>query len=315
MSRGYLSLHPLIPWMDVGTFPNWRDLFGNSGDLVVEIGFGLGDYLVREAQSTPERNFLGVETGWLPIKRTLRKISFSGVTNVRIVRAPAMVALERLLGERAVAAVNCLFPCPWPKKRHTKNRLFSHEFLLLLNSRMADEGEILVVTDDQAHLDWLKEQVPGSGFESCDRVVQPQFSTKYEKKWVLQGKSDFYALRLLKRRHVPLREKEEFNLITYQVEYFSPEDFHPERCYGNPAVEFKEFLYDPLRQKAMIRCVVGEDGLVQNFWVEIVKEGRLWHIRPAKGCSLLPTFGVQKALDMVYGFVRARGGGEPGIPS
>jgi len=65
-------------------------------------------------------------------------------------------------------------------------------------------------------------------------------------------------------------------------------------------VEFKETLYDPIQQKGMIRAVVEEDNLTQDFWIEILKREKGWHIRPAKGCGMIPTLGVQCALDLVH---------------
>ena len=268
------------------------------------VGFGLGDYLVSQARTCPGKHFVGIETGWLPVKRTLRKIAFAGISNVRILRVDAALAFERLFQERAVESVCCLFPCPWPKQRHAKNRLFSQNFLRLLNSRLMEEGELVIVTDDSAYFAWLQEQVPDTGFRMDSRRVGPQFSTKYEKKWLSAGQEVFYELRLKKHSHWAWPLKEDIGLITYRVEHFDPSRFEPQRCYGNPAVAFKETLYDPVRKKAMIRCIVGEDGFMQNFWVEIVREEALWHIRPAKGCSLLPTYGVQRALDIVYASIR-----------
>jgi tRNA (guanine-N7-)-methyltransferase len=90
------------------------------------------------------------------------------------------------------------------------------------------------------------------------------------------------------------------SLITYRVDRFDPERFDPPKRRGQITVEFKETLYDPKQQKGMVRSVVREDNLVQDFWIEIVRKEKLWHIRPAKGCSIIPTAGIQRALDLVY---------------
>jgi hypothetical protein len=50
----------------------------------------------------------------------------------------------------------------------------------------------------------------------------------------------------------------------------------------------------------MVRAMVAEGGFVQNFWIEIVKDGPRWRIRPAKGCCIVPSVGVQEALDLLY---------------
>ncbi len=87
---------------------------------------------------------------------------------------------------------------------------------------------------------------------------------------------------------------------TYRVKRFAPEQFQPADVHeGNVHVAFKETRYDPARQIAMTRVVVAEDDLTQHFWIEIVREGSEWRIRPAPGCGVVPTVGVQRALDAV----------------
>lgn len=304
MKSPYLSLNPFIPWMKEKHPVEWPKKFGRSAELEVEIGFGLGDFLVQQAQAHPEKDFLGIELGWVYIRRTLRKIALAGVKNVRVIQADVRVALERGFLEKSLRSACSLFPCPWPKKRHVKFRLFSRAFLKLINSRIADDGEVLVVTDSRSYFEWILSQLSGTGFEALSKMVSPRFSTKYERKWHALGQETFYELRLIKRQHIKIPLKEDMSLITYRVDSFDPERFDPPERRGRIMVEFKEILYDPKQQKGMVRSVVGEDNLVQDFWIEIVRKEKLWHIRPAKGCSIIPTAGIQRALDLVYNTTR-----------
>ena len=79
MKSPYLSLNPFIPWMKEKHPVEWPKKFGRSAELEVEIGFGLGDFLVQQAQAHPEKDFLGIELGWVFIRRALRKITLAGV--------------------------------------------------------------------------------------------------------------------------------------------------------------------------------------------------------------------------------------------
>jgi tRNA (guanine-N7-)-methyltransferase len=168
-----------------------------------------------------------------------------------------------------------------------------------LNSRFIDEGELLIVTDDQPYSEWIQTQASGTGFEVHTQAVPPRFLTKYERKWQGLGQKRFFELRLVKRRHMEIRVKEETALRTHRVDHFDPKDFRPFNGQGRIMVDFREFLYDPDKRKGMVRSVVAEDNLLQNFWIEIVELEDGWHIRPAKGCGMVPTSGVQRALDLV----------------
>jgi tRNA (guanine-N7-)-methyltransferase len=295
----YLSLMPLVQWRQAVHPIDWSECFGRSAPLVVEIGFGLGDFLVRQARDHPQENFVGLELGWVPVRRALRKIALAGTRNVRVVRLDARVGLERLFSEKSIHTSYSLFPCPWPKKRHAKYRLLSHDFLRLLNSRLVEGGEAWTVTDHGPFSDWVLSQVPGTGFEASRDMVAPRFLTKYERKWHAMGQERFYLLRLTKQEHVTIPVEEGKVLMTHRIPRFDPGRFRPVRSTGEITVDVKEILYDPQRKKAMVRTVVAEDGLLQEFWVEIVKIGESWHVRPAKGCGLIPTAGVQRALDLV----------------
>ena len=267
----------------------------------MEIGFGSGDYLVRRALEEPNKNFIGIEMAWLSIRNALRKIALSRVRNVRLIQGDARVLFKRLFVPGSITYIYSLFPCPWPKKRHAKHRLFDAPFLKLLNSRLEDRGSLLIVTDYRPYYDWILGQASGCGFELTTEACPPTYSTKYERKWLEEkGQQQFYRIHMKKIGHLEIPLEEDVVLKTHVVEDFSPEHFQPKGGKKTAVVEFKETLYDPPREKAMVRAMVAEGGFVQNFWVEIIKDGPQWRIRPAKGCSIVPTVGVQEALDLLY---------------
>ncbi|NIO07730.1 MAG: tRNA (guanosine(46)-N7)-methyltransferase TrmB [Deltaproteobacteria bacterium] len=304
MNPQSLSLKPLILWLKAERPINWQTRFGRETTLEVEIGFGYGEFLVRLAQTNPERNFVGLELKWASVRKALRNIAQARTPNVRLIQADARVAFDRLFLPKSVHRVYALFPDPWPKTRHAKHRLFSHTVLKLLNSRLVSGGEIRIITDCQPYLSWIVEQAPGTGFESYCQSIPPRFGTKYERKWHENGQQEFYEMRLLKRDHLEIPLKEDTPLKTLHVEHFDPDRFQPTNERGDSIADFKEFLYDPKRQKGMLMVVVSEENLTQHFWIEIGQKRGRWYIRPSKGCGVVPTMSVQRALDLVRDAMR-----------
>ncbi|MFH1277889.1 MAG: hypothetical protein ABIK65_05880 [Candidatus Eisenbacteria bacterium] len=296
----YLSLGPFVPWRG-GPHPcDWAGRFGRKAPLELEIGFGNGETLVGRAAEFPERDFVGIELMWESVKRALRRIAKGGLTNVALLEAPAHMVLEWAFAPRSIDRVLCLFPCPWPKERHERNRLFGTPFLRLMNSRLEDGGEAMVVTDFLPYRDWLRRQIPGTGFEAAEREIPARHGTKYERKWSELGQDRFFEILLTKREHVGVPPREGREMKIHTLDRFDPSRFDPKGVSGEPTVRFKEFLYDPARRKGMVRVFVGEEGLRQEFWIEIVEEeGGAWKVRPGHGCSMLPTAGAQRALDLV----------------
>jgi tRNA (guanine-N7-)-methyltransferase len=293
-------LDPFIPWLKGERPIDWCRRFGREAILDAEIGFGNGELLVRLAQAHPERNFVGLELKWASIRKALRNIARANVTNVRLLQADARVALDRLFMARSLHRVYALFPDPWPKKRHAKHRLFSHDFLKVLNSRLVNEGEVRIVSDYQPYVNWIVDQVPRTGFEVACQTIRPRFDTRYERKWHERGQEEFHELKLLKREHVGITLKEDRPLKTYYLERFDPDRFEPADQRGEIVVNFKEFLYDPKRHKAIVQVMVVEENLTQHLWIEIGQKRDHWYLHPAKGCGVVPTEGVQRALDLVH---------------
>jgi tRNA (guanine-N7-)-methyltransferase len=300
MKARYLSLVPFILWQQAEHPIDWSSRFGRHAPLDVEIGFGNGEFLVQQAQQAPERNFVGLEVEWGSMQRGLRKIAQARVANVRLLLADARVALERLFVPHSLQRVVALFPCPWPKERHVKHRLFSRAFLHLLNSRLQARGEVHIVTDHAAYIDWIVDEAADTGFDTQCAQVAPLLSTKYARKWHAQGQEQFYALVL--RRHTaaesPLLRKD-LVVQNHRIASFNATRFRPLGVRGEVAIEFKDFLYDPQQRRGMVWVFVTEETLQQNFWIEIAHGDERWYIRPARGCVVVPTVGVQRALDLV----------------
>ena len=306
MKARHLSFEPFVPWRQLRLPIDWPAQFGSQAPLEVEIGFGNGEYLARRAQKWPGRRFIGIELEWASMQRALRHAERLQVPNLRLLLVDARLGMQRLFSPLSLQRVYSLFPCPWPKERHARHRLFSHAFLRLLNNRLRPDGEGFVVTDHEAYLHWLLEQVPGSGFEAEWRVTEPHFHTKYERKWVATGQEQFYELRLHKIAHCDTGPAEEVVVQARRVGRFDPwrlqlpsagttdENMPP------VTVRCRDFLYDPERRKAMVAVLVAEPGLTQDFWIEIACRGDHWTIRPARGCSVVPTPGVQRAVDWVW---------------
>lgn len=301
MRHAYVSLDPLLPVLARAGRPiDWAVEFGRAAPVDLEIGCGNGEYLVRHALATPDRDVVGLELLWGRVKKTLRKIGLAGVPNARVLYGDAHLALDRLIPPASLARAYALFPCPWPSSETDRRRLFGHAFLRTLNSRLAADGTAYVVTDDRPYRDWLLAQVPGSGFEAATRLVGPDHATKFERKWHAGGQTEFHRIDLVKVEHVTLPLKEATPMRTHLIEGFEPARLRMREAHTDDVrVRMKDLLYDPLRTVGMVHVVVVEDKLKQDLWIEIVPATGGWRIQPARGCNAVMTDGVQMALDLV----------------
>ena len=195
------SLNKLVPLTAHSTSIAWEEIFGRSAPLYVEIGFGCGEVLIREAQKNQAVHYIGIEQHWERIYKTLRRMTRLETgegaesvlfDNIRILKADARVVLERFFMPYSIEHVYSIFPCPWPKKGHVKHRLFSRSFLRLLNSRLKRRGTVQIVTDHEPYLEWILGQLNRTGLASETKVISPRFQTKFERKWQAEGQEKFF---------------------------------------------------------------------------------------------------------------------------
>ena len=315
MEGKYRELHRLLLWRQLGH--GWKpqkEFLRPDQPLFLEIGFGNGEYLLRQAQSRPQHNFLGLDIHWGSVRRCSRRLAQAGVDNVRLLQVDAHMAVRHLFPSQCFESFVALFPCPWPKRGHERFRLFSREFMAHLNR--ASKGGGLVVTDHRGLMEFARSEVEGSGLELSVIEIEARYDTKYERRWSGQGQQQFYELHYHQVGPPGVEQIAEAQVNTLKCEHFDPQGGSLRGSHEGVVVKFGSQVYDPQRQIWMVLTTVVEDHLSQTFWIESVlsSDDGLWHIRPAQGGGYLPTVGVQKALVLVQQNRQGVESGELGRP-
>lgn len=295
-------MHPYVCWRDTPAPLDWQAIFGRNAPIELEIGCGNGEVLARRAADKPQCDFMAVDLNWPSVSRAMRRVNQAGLSNVRLTKGGADIVLGRMFRPKELSHVYCLFPCPWPKEKHEYKRLFALPFLRLMNSRLIDGGTFRLVTDWEQFADWVARQTVGSGFKLSRRMIGPEYNTKYERRWQDGGQEDFFELTLIKVEHAELAAYTELEMHTPLLEDLNPDllaEF--EHTQGTMVVCCREFYYDPLKRTALLRMIAAEDGFSQNFHIRVAhrEEDDKWQVRVAPGSGVLPTVGIQLALDTV----------------
>jgi tRNA (guanine-N7-)-methyltransferase len=123
------------------------ELFPQTADIEVEIGFGRGGFLLGRAAAAPEAGLVGIElkTKWayLVAERAARL----GLARARAFAGDIRQVLPALGPDRCVARVFVSFPDPWWKKRHAKRRVLDDALLREVARLLRPGGELFVQTD------------------------------------------------------------------------------------------------------------------------------------------------------------------------
>jgi tRNA (guanine-N7-)-methyltransferase len=115
--------------------------------LTLEIGSGHGHFLTRYATEFPQRLCLGVDLISDRIRRAKRKAERAKLAHCHFVQAEARELIDALPAGVTFSELWVLFPDPWPKKRHHKNRLLQREFFESIAHRAGEGTRLYFRTD------------------------------------------------------------------------------------------------------------------------------------------------------------------------
>jgi tRNA (guanine-N7-)-methyltransferase len=166
----------------------WYLVFGNARPVEIEIGPGRGDVLDAFAHAYPGINFFGIEVQPWYAERAQARAEHLGLPNVRVIAGDARCVVGRLVPAGSVQAFHIYFPDPWPKKRHTKRRLFTPTFATDLRRALALGGLVYVATDVEETFGDMRSALLSAGFtpdRSTPTRIRPM--TRFEAKYAAAG--------------------------------------------------------------------------------------------------------------------------------
>lgn len=139
---------------------NLATLFTSNRPLALEIGCGIGDFMVQLAARHPDTNFLAIDIYNQGCLKTCRRLDAAGLDNVRVMRIEARQLLVERGTPGALTAVYINCPDPWPKKRHRGRRLLNVSFLQMLLYFLKPQGELFFATDFADYAEGVAELLP-----------------------------------------------------------------------------------------------------------------------------------------------------------
>lgn len=163
--------------------------------IVLEIGFGRGEFQLDLAQRAPDVAHVGVEISRKRVLKQARRLAKSEIANVRLVHGTGEQAVAELFGSASLDAVWINFSDPWPKKRHHRRRLVQAPLVAAIADRLVPGGVLHVATDDvpyAEHIDAVLAAEPrlANAFAPAPWLaeVEGRMPTAYELEWRAEGR-------------------------------------------------------------------------------------------------------------------------------
>jgi len=138
---------------------DFNHVFGRSRPLHVEVGTGKATFLLSQAITHPDINFLGIERANKYYRYAVDRIGRWGLTNVRIIRIDAATFLADCVPSNSVDCFHIYFPDPWPKRRHHKRRFLCPANLENLIRCLKTGGVLRIATDHAEYFEQIRKLI------------------------------------------------------------------------------------------------------------------------------------------------------------
>ncbi|QAX81452.1 tRNA (guanosine(46)-N7)-methyltransferase TrmB [Candidatus Pseudomonas adelgestsugas] len=134
---------------------DYDQIFGRLAQRSLEIGFGMGQSLLKMAASAPEQDFIGVEVYRPGVGALLNGILTQGLTNLRVYNCDAIEVLNRCIVDNSLDHLMLFFPDPWHKSRHYKRRIVQASFAELVRTKLKVNGILHMATDWKPYAEYM----------------------------------------------------------------------------------------------------------------------------------------------------------------
>ena len=170
-------------------------------EIILEIGFGSGENLLKSAKMNPDVLYLGADPFLNTNAKCIKAILNYNIKNIMIWPDDIRKIIE-FFPSNIFSEIKILFPDPWPKFKHKNRRLVQDNFLISLYNVLKTNGNITLATDHFIMKSWILEIFQNnSGFQwtaetADDWRIKPihYVATKYEQKAINENRDPHWFI-------------------------------------------------------------------------------------------------------------------------
>ena len=169
----------------------WKDVFNNDNPIYIEIGCGKGNFVIENAKTYPNINFIGIEMYDTVLMYAINKAP-KDLDNLRFIRMDARLIED--VFDKEIDLIYLNFSDPWPKNRNAKRRLTHERFLSRYDKIFKNKKTIFMKTDNLHLFEFSIESLSEYGYKlknvSLDLAnsdIKDNIMTEYEKKFTEKG--------------------------------------------------------------------------------------------------------------------------------
>jgi len=158
--------------------------------VVLDIGFGNGEYTAAYANAFQEKHIIATEVYLSGIGSLIGLINNYKISNISIFDEDVRLLMDQIPKE-FLDSVNILFPDPWQKAKHHKRRLICEDFLYQLHPLLKPNAKIFVRTDWEDYAEQISKlpEVMSSHFRlKRTQNIEFEFETRFHQRAIKEGR-------------------------------------------------------------------------------------------------------------------------------
>lgn len=302
-----------LPDFPVTNILELKEKKGNYSGVMVEIGFGHGEFLQYLAEVKLNFLIVGIEIASKYFKKVMHRILREGISNVVLLKEDARTVLYYGFEPNSIDEIYANFPDPWPKSGQEKRRITNEKSLRLIFSRLKKGGKFYLSTDSVILKEELMEFVRERGMEIETHSQSPfPIKTKYERKWQSSNKEIHYFI--IKKRdedNFGVEKGEVIGIMPHLVmeaskiflhdfiEKFKPFEKKEKGCHFKSEKAFLANTEDEI----LIPILINEEFINQRIFVSLRRRGEEYILKLYERDKIIVTKCVLKALNCIKDFI------------
>ncbi len=161
-----------------------------SKNLFLEIGFGMGEHLFKQAKTNPNNFYIGAEV-YLNGVANFLKLAFD-LNNFMLWPDDLDIILPKI-ADKSLNGIYILFPDPWHKRRYLKKRFVNKARLDIFKTKLKSGGFLAFASDIEDYFNNVKELMENDAdfqIENKDPEIAHDgyLPTKYHQKAEREGR-------------------------------------------------------------------------------------------------------------------------------
>jgi tRNA (guanine-N7-)-methyltransferase len=162
----------------------------NYEHISLEIGFGKGENIARQAIKSAESLYIGAEVFQAGVASLLSLIKDNNIDNILIWPKDADELLNNI-PDNFLANFFLLFPDPWTKRRHTKRRFLQEWRIISILKKLKHNGSLYFASDIKDYVDMVQDLCVRLGlvhYISTEPSFENYQNTRYHEKALREGR-------------------------------------------------------------------------------------------------------------------------------